>query len=436
MRNRSHPLRAVVLCLAASALAGPAESADDRTLVEMEPAHAAREALAPIVAGPPKSVAIEIETPAEGTIFSDAPVAYLAGHVGALGRTGRVDAVVVIDTSESTTRYARRRDPVKARMRGRHDPWARPPSILAQELRSAELLLADLDPRDVRIAIVTFAGADEGQAPDTTKSARTEVALTRRFEALDAGLQRVAARGAAGRTDMAAALDRAVAELTGRGESRPDRATEKAIVFFTDGTPTLPFPDDARANERAVFEAAERAAAAGIRVFSFAIGPEALRRPTAAVEMARRTGGVYTPVERPDQLADAVTATVAFERVGGELHVENASLRVNASDLQVREDGAFGGVVPLRAGKNEIVVRAVAGRRKAQVTRSVHYAPGSAVVWHAPEREILAVPTPGSGRELKLATGQRRVLDLHLGSVQRKEIEIGLSAPASRAGGR
>lgn len=435
MRNRSHPLRAVVLGFAAIfvvaprvASAGPSSTRDDdRALVEMEPAEAAQEALAPIVAGPPESVAIEIATPDEGAIFSDQPVAFLSGRVDALGRTGRVDAVVVIDTSASTARQAQRRDRVRERMRGRYDPWHDTPSILAQEIRSAELLMGDLDPRETRIAIVTFAGVNEGEPNDPKRSAHTEVPLTGRYEALDAGLQRVVKRGAAGQTDMATGLDRAVAELTGHGRSRPHPGAAKVVVFLTDGTPTLPHPADADANERAVFAAAERAARAGVRVFSFAIGPEALRRPKAAAEMARRTDGVYTPVRQPTELAEAVTSTVAFDKVGGELTVRNATLKVNARFLHVDPTGAFGGLVPLQPGKNRIQVVAVAGRRRAESVRLVHYAPGEVAVWQAPDREILRVPTIDSHRELDISTGQRRELDVAVGGgKQRKELEIGV----------
>jgi hypothetical protein len=201
------------------------------------------------------------------------------------------------------------------------------------------------------------------------------------------------------------------------------------VVFLTDGTPTLPHPDT-DANERAVFEAADRAAQAGVRVFSFAIGPEALRRPAAATEMARRTDGVYTPVRQPKQLAEAVTSTVEFESVGGELSVRNATLRANARDLHVSEGGVFGGIVPLRPGKNRIDVHATAGRVRARATRIIHYAPGDVVVWRAPEREILPVPTVTTRRELDITAGQRRTIEISLGDGgQRKEIEIGIASP-------
>ena len=447
---------AVVLCLAVILAAHGAESADDpnqpethsgrRVLVEMAPARAAQAALAPIVEGTPRAVEIAIESPEEGAIFSDAPVAHLMGSLEALGRTGRVDAVVVIDTSASTARRAERRDRIRERIRGRNDRWRRvPATILQQEIRSVALLMGDLDPRETRLAIVTFAGAPETsvtsagapekRAASPTESARTEIPLTGRLEALDAALQGVARRGASGRTDMAAGLDRAVAELTGRGASRPEAA--KVVVFFTDGTPTLPYREP-RDNERTVAAAARRAAAAGVRVFSFAIGPDALRRPTATLEMARLTGGVFTPVRKPGELAEAVASTVEFTSVGGELTIRNTTLHANAQDLHVGEGGVFGGLVPLKMGKNRIFVRAVAGDLEIEATRSVHYAPGSVRVWTPPARDVAPVPILAGHRELEIRAGQQRTIELTLGDHPRKELTLGIGAtpPPAAAQGR
>jgi len=440
MRNRSHPLRAVALCLVATCVAHPAEPNDrhpaepnDRKWIEMEPARAAQAALAPIASGGPRDVRVQIDSPHEDAIFSDEPSAWLSGSIEALGKLRRVDAVVVLDTSASTGREAARLDRVLARVRG-ENPWAPMPTILDHEIRSVEMLLEELEPKKTRFALVTFAGSEDGAEPDRSKSARTEVALSDRPETLDAGLQRIRRRGPAGRTDMAKGLDQAVRELTGRGASRPDPEATRVIVFFTDGTPTLPHPRDADANERAVFRAAQRAANAGIRVFSFAIGPEALRRPTAAVEMARRTDGVFTPVREPRQLARAVRGTVDFRSAGGELMVRNASLSANADDLRVGADGLFGGRVPLQPGKNHILVRALAGDRVAEATREVHYAPGGASVWTPPPWEMHPVREVTTRRELELGTGQRREIELQVGDGPRKEIDIGIgpAAPAPR----
>jgi hypothetical protein len=435
MTNRSHPRLAVVVWLAASIAAWPAASADDRSVVQMEPARAAKAALAPRLKGPPRTVKVEIESPANGAIFSDEPFTHVSGQLEAAFGAGRVDAVVVIDTSASTSRLAYREDRVLQRVRGRNR-WKRPPSILAQELHSAWLLL-DANPSLSRLGIVSFAGSPEGRRPDPALASRTEVPITQRRELLKAGLQRIAQRGAAGRTDMAAGLDRAVAELTGRGRSRPDRAAAKVVVFFTDGTPTLPHRSGSE-NERAVFEAAERAAAKGVRVFSFAIGPEALRQPKAAVEMARRTAGAYTPVRDPLDLTKAVKEKFQLASLG-QLSVRNATIQANAVDLRVNDDGSFGGRVPLRPGKNRILIRATAGNATGEASRWVHYAPGSVAAWVAPRREAPGLPMLTGQKKLEVtaAREQGRSLELSL-RAQRKELEIGVGEappPAARKPG-
>ena len=405
---------------------GPALAAEGGpALVEMAPAHAALEALAPIVDGSPRAIEVAIEDPDDETIVSDAPVLPFRGSLAALGRLGRVDAIVVIDTSASTARRAEPQDRVRERHRGRFHGPRTPASILEQEIRSVERMLLEVEPERTRLGIVTFAGAARDAPSDAERAARLEVSLTDRLEFLDAGLQRIARRGAAGRTNMAAGLDRAVLELTGKGRSRTTSDATRAVVFLTDGSPTLPHADT-RANEREVFAAAERAASRGVRVFSFAIGPEAVRRPIAAAEMARRTGGVFTPVRKPAELQDAVTRQVEFAGLGGKLVVRNATLRTGARDLEIA-DGRFSGWIPLRTGRNDIHVRASAGRRSAEVRRSVHYAPGSVPVWTPPTLHGPPPQNEPTRLELDVTAGQRRTLDFQVGGA-RKELELGLEA--------
>ena len=84
------------------------------------------------------------------------------------------------------------------------------------------------------------------------------------------------------------------------------------MLFLTDGVPTLPYgPQFEAENVRAVLRAAGRSQYSNIRIHSFAIGPEALDGPIATVEMARRTGGYFTPVRHPGMLSEAVE-TVDF----------------------------------------------------------------------------------------------------------------------------
>jgi hypothetical protein len=417
---------------------------DPRPVTELAPAAAAQEALAPVLPGPPEKVELALGFPDDGTIFSDAAEAYVAGRLDTpFGVPGRVDAVIVIDTSDSTERDSRAgedEDAVLRRVRGR--PRAAEASILAAELASARLLLEDVDPRHTRLAVVSFAGADPDAADagdaSAAPNARTEVPLTRSLEALAAGLERLARRGAAGRTDMAAGLDRAVDELAGRGLSRPDPGALKVVIFFTDGTPTLPYRRT-DANEHAVIRAAERAADHGVRVFSFAVGPEALGRPVATVEMARRTGGVFTPVRDPADLLAAVES-VRFTNVD-ELEIRNATLDVGARRIHLGPDGGFDALVPLRSGKNRITIRAVVGDVAAEAERFVHYAPGSArpFVPAELERRRARLAAERQEREVEVEAGRnaavleaidrdRRQLERRAAR-QLKELSIDVAAP-------
>jgi hypothetical protein len=416
----------------------PRFAPDPRPVTEMAPADAAQEALAPVLPGPPQKVDLELGFPDDGTIFSDSAEAYVAGRLDApFGVPGRVDAVVVIDTSDSTERDSGgggHEDAVARRVRGR--PRAPESSILAAELASARFLLEDVDPRHTRLAVVSFAGGEPGEA-DAVPSARTEVPLTRTLERLGAGLDRLAKRGAAGRTDMAAGLDLAVDELVGLGLSHPDPGALKVVVFFTDGLPTLPYRRT-DANEHAVIRAAERAADHGVRVFSFAVGPEALGRPVATVEMARRTGGVFTPVRDPTDLLTAVEA-VRFTDVD-QLEVRNTTLDVGARRIHLGPDGSFDALVPLRSGKNRIVVRAVVGRFSAEAERFVHYAPGSArpFVPTDLERRRTRLAAESQDREVEVQAGRDAVLESierdrrqleRRAARQLKELTIDVAAP-------
>ncbi|MBW2315542.1 MAG: VWA domain-containing protein [Deltaproteobacteria bacterium] len=420
MESPSRPLQLALALVLVTLLASCGSSRsigyqDGRAYVEMEPAEAAQHALAPRVPGPPERVDLELAFPENGTIFSDSSDAYLAGQLDApFGVPGSVDAVVVIDTSRSTSRLSGGKiDKVVRRVRGDPPDPRASETVLDAELASARLLLENVDPRNTRLGIVSFSGEGEGVAPGTLAAARTEVTLTRHLDALEAGLQRIDRRGAAGRTHMAAGLDQAVNELIGRGRSRPrdDGATQKVVVFFTDGTPTLPYTKS-ESNELAVITAAERAAAYGVRVFSFAVGPEALGRPVAAVEMARRTGGVFTPVKNPRDLTAAVKS-IRFARFDA-LEIRNVTLGEGARKIHLGEDGTFDALVPLKPGKNRIFVRAQVGNVTAEAERFVHYAPGSAQPF---------VPDDLAARRLRLLTGEKQ-LEISTGLEQQRLVEV------------
>jgi hypothetical protein len=145
------------------------------------------------------------------------------------------------------------------------------------------------------------------------------------------------------------------------------------IFFFTDGQPTLPFGPLAQSdNTRAVRRSALRANKAGIRIHSFAIGPEALAGPIASVELADMTGGSFIPVRHPGELS-AVVDALNFA------NLEDVILRSettgNAADpFRVTADGSWGGFVKMVPGSNtvQISARSTDGVEAVEMLHVVH----------------------------------------------------------------
>src|SRR5207249_5147083 len=133
----------------------------------------------------------------------------------------------------------------------------------------------------------------------------------------------------------------------------------KVVFFFTDGQPTLPYPDREADNVRAVLRAANRAHRVNIKIHSFAIGPEALEGPIAAVEMASRTHGYFTPVRKPGDLADIVEE-VSFANIEKVTLVQEKT-RVEAAPFRLTADGSWAGFLALEPGENPIRATALAG---------------------------------------------------------------------------
>ena len=232
-------------------------------------------------------------------------------------------------------------------------------SILAAEIAAARRVLAGFDPRSTRVGLVAFAGDPPGYG-STRKPAVTIGELTREYEQVERELDQLLSVPPLGNsTHMAAGIDQATIELTGlRGaRSKPDPDSEKVVFFFTDGQPTLPYASEAD-NVRAVLRAATRAARANIRIHSFAIGPEALAGPIAAVEMASRTGGYFIPVRNPGDLVDIVEE-VSFANIE-KVTLEQLKTRAEAKPFRITADGSWAGFLALEPGANTIRATAVA----------------------------------------------------------------------------
>ena len=349
-------------------------------------------------------VRLQIEYPPNGAVVEDSICgSFLAGRASGgtsevagltqFGELRRFDVIFVLDVSGSA--FA----PTGVDVNGngivgtsKHSPgsiltieFTDPgDSILAAEVAAARILLEGFDPRSTRVALVTFGGASRpssffqrlGRSP---VYAETRKPLTDSYEQIERALDEVLALKPieGGGTHMAAGLDQGTIELLGlRGAiSRPHSKSQKVVFFFTDGQPTLPYGASKMSlNIAETFRAADRARRGNITVHPFAIGPDALAGPIALVEMASRTGGTFTPVRHPGELAHVVQA------------VEFASLRnieVSGANgkrplyFQADEDGAFSALVRLDARINDVRVLALASDgTRTRVTLEMRVAEG------------------------------------------------------------
>ena len=338
-------------------------------------ASAERRALIQPMAGDATNLELEIEYPPDGAQVSTTVCgAFVAGRAQATrGTPRRFDVILVIDTSRSTIDAAgtdvNGNGEVGAPRLGRLGAIFGAgltddgDSILAAEIAAARQVLDGLDPRSTRVGLVAFAGdlAGDTSRYAERKPAFTVEGLTRDYARIESGLAELLATEPEGSTHMAAGVDQATIELMGfRGSySKVDPDSEKVVFFFTDGQPTLPYGPDAEAdNVRAVLRAANRAHRGGIRIHSFAIGPEALEGPIAAVEMASRTRGYFTPVRNPGDLVDIVE-DVSFADIE-KVTLEHAKTRAEAHPFRLTADGSWAGFVELEPGSNTIRAVAVA----------------------------------------------------------------------------
>jgi hypothetical protein len=404
----------------------------------------------------PRTLRLSVEQPSPDATLGEVPGVFVAGRaIESLGGSQHFDLVVVIDTSESTALPAgvdvdgdgSVGQPLPpGRRAGSTDPGD---SILAAEVAAAKTLVAGLDPRSTRVGVVTFAGQAEATRTGRVRierAALTREPLTSDPRRLRRALDAVEDEGAWGMTHMAAGIDLASLELLGLAGalSRHDAESTKAILFFTDGEPTLPSLDSAAANVGAVLAAAQRARRAGVRIDSFAIGPEALAGPLSTVEMASITDGLFTPVRHPGSLVRSM-ALVSFARIEM-LTVRNLTTGQNAYEERLHADGAWDALVPVAPGRNELEVR-VRGAGGAEATQRlvVRCLPGATApvlpaelvprqnaLLEARLRALRAEQVDRVRRELILEIAAEREKAQQRALQQRKELRIEVEPPHAR----
>lgn len=364
---------------------------------------------------------LRIDSPQPNTVIGDpAGMAFLAGKALALfGELQTFDIVFVIDTSESTAApsgadidgdgsIGHRRGEKWLTIFGRVLPLPNSDggdSVLAAEIEAVRVMLDQLDPRTTRVGIVAFSGDHDPMTAD----AYTVVPLTSNYSRVTRGLDQVIDAGPAGMTNMAMAVQVGVSELLGtaRALSEKRENARPIMLFLTDGNPTLPYDGHRAENARAAIKKAKTAARAKIRVDTYAIGDEALNEPVVAVEMARVTGGVFTPVRQPSNLR-ALFEQVSFAEIE-RLEIRNRTTDVTAEYSIRNADGSFAALVPVREGKNvlEVFARATDGS-EAHARVPVQFVPKATVQTLTP----------------RLVGQRNRLLETQLLDLRRRRMDI------------
>ena len=223
------------------------------------------------------------------------------------------------------------------------------------------------------------------------------------------------------------------------------------MVFLTDGIPTLPTASIPY-NIRACLRAADRARRKGIKVHTFALGPEALAGPIAVVDMARHTGGTFTPIVNPGDVVSMIDGVNLVDLES--IRIRNLTNQKEAGEIETRIDGGFGALIELAPGKNrvEVVARATDGTESKEVL-TLHYAPGAplpAVPKNLVplrnallERRLQTLKQVGLGieheqtektrREIALAIEEQRRLAEDRASQQRRELDLEAGSPEPEA---
>jgi hypothetical protein len=397
----------------------------------------------------PVQVVIETPTPGE-RIENRVDQAPVRGTAAAAGeRPTQFDVMIAIDVSESTRQAAGTDVDGDGEVGVNPHLELMPPglyaddvfstdpddTILAAEADAARALIRSLDPKRVRVGILTFGGivdpATNQRRSLDQQDAWLEVPLTDDYTQLDRAIDMVVARGPRGATNYAAGVRLAITELSALpgGRSRPRPDAKKVILFLTDGVPTFPI---GRADQsdpgdvEAAISAAKLAQVAGVTINTYALGPQALAYPKAVTEMARVSLGTYTPVQNPGDIV-ALLQGVSFANIE-DVVFTNLTTGDFSSDVRLNPDGSFYGFVPVREGLNKVRVTALAtDGSRGSVTFDLEFAKaGLSDREMALELERIR----RMNKELLLLRERKRIEEFR--NHERKELEIEVEPPASK----
>jgi len=322
-------------------------------------------AAAPQAAG--GKVYLELEGPSESHVRGAVGLVEVRGWAGT-GLRGTHDVLIAIDRSASVWRPSGADvdgDGLVGEQRGllgRGEPegWSSDPgdTLFQAELMAARRLFERLNPETTRMGLLSFGSRARVRAP--LGSTRDE--LLRALDELP--------ETADPETWLHGALKRAGEEFA-RSPRAPGRLPNHvSLILLSDGAPTAPAPVEIA--ERFALAGAQRAAGAGIRIYAFALGPQAIASQKVFAEITNATGGELVLVEKPGEVVDFVPylSLTELESVA----VENLTSGAQARAVRLFPDGSFDAYAPLVPGENRLRVTArSAGGDQRSVERRVFF---------------------------------------------------------------
>ncbi len=395
-------------------------------------------------AGEPADVIIDIESPLPGEVVRNKnDVAMIRGAV----RSGApdpldFDVLVAIDVSKST-QFPSGIDVNEDGEIGfnPHEELVEPgtypeevvctdpgDTILAAEIKAAYMLVESLSPERSMVGVITFSGEvdlETGERKDPRQQdAVVKVPLSSDFDTVYRVLDEILKEGPHGSTNFAAAVRLGVRELVGLtgAKSKPRLGARKLMQLLTDGVPTFPFgrgdvsdPEDIDA----AINAARLANKAGLTINTFALGRYALASPIATTEIARLTGGVYTPVRNPGEIL-AFLQGISFANID-DVVILNTTTQEISYDVQLAPDGTFRGFVPVLEGPNALEITALAGDGGQTTIKLGLDFEKSGLTQHELQVELERIRK--RNRELMLLLERKRIEEFR--KSQKKRVEFG-----------
>ena len=375
---------------------------------------------------------VELESPSdEASVTGPVPLIEVRGWTGT-GLPGGHDVLIAVDRSMSVWaasgadidedgRVGRNRADVDLFLD--FDERCTDPgdTILRAELMAARRLILRMDPSTTRMGLMSFGGGARIHAPIGSDVAELLHALGTLPDEPDLGGTSF---------DNALRLARLHFESLPRAEPSGARR-HRSLILLSDGTPTAPAPIDVA--ERFAVQLARDAAEIGVRIYAFALGPEALGNPEVYRSITDVSGGDLVLIERPADVTDFVPY-ISLSRVE-RVEIDNLSSREHARAVRLFPDGSFDGFAPLREGVNilRITVHGEQGDhrfvdRRVRFTRS----DGSTDAERAGAEGLLRALKVRT-QETKLAEAARRRVGR--GSPERTgltiEVEPGVTGPPS-----